>query len=399
MTVALVLSGGGARGAYELGALAVLLPELERRGERPTLLVGTSVGAFNCAYLAARAHVPAEQLAEEAMPLWLSMRHRDVLAPIVSLASLRRSGSYVRQLLGLSGPRLEALLDPQPLPRTLARVVSFADVRDNVQAGRVIVAVTATSAYSGRTAVFHAGGASPEADAVRQIEYVSVELGADHVRASGAIPVVFPPVHVRHPERARGWYFDGGTRLNTPIKPALALGAERVVVIGLNSIAPAPDDRLADERRPNLFEGAAQVALGLLTDRLVEDVRELAEANLPDHDERRIPYIFIGPRGRESIGELAASVYRERYCGLRGLLRDRDLSLLGRLVAGGDGALNGELLSALFFAPELLGQLVDLGRADARAWLAEEHDDGPWQIGPMREQAGQAAASVVRRAA
>ncbi len=386
MSVALVLSGGGARGAYELGALSVLLPELERRGERPTVIVGTSVGAFNAAYLAARAHVPAEQLAAEAEPLWSSLRHRDVLAPILSAASLRRSLAYVRQLLGLAGPRLDALLDPEPLPQTLARIVPFADIRENVAAGRVVVAVTATSAYSGRTVVFHAGGGSPEDDPVRQIVYVETELGPDHVRASGAIPVIFPPVHVPGPPLARGWYFDGGTRLNTPIKPALALGAQRVVVIGLNSVAPPPDNRLADESRPNLFEGAAQVVQGMLSDRLVEDVRDLAEQNLPGHDERRIPYIFVGPRGRESIGEIAAEVYRDHYSGLRGLLRDRDLALLGRLVAGGDGALNGELLSALFFAPELLRALVDLGRTDATAWLSEEHEEGIWQVGPLPEQ-------------
>jgi len=398
MTVALVLSGGGARGAYEMGALSVLLPELERRGERPTVLVGTSVGAFNCAYLAARAHVQASQLVDEALPLWQSLRHRDVLAPIISAASLRRTGSYLRQLLGLGGTRIDSLLEPAPLPRTLAEMVPFSDVRENVAAGRVTVAVTATSAYSGRTAVFHAGGESPETDAVRQIVYVEVELSPDHVRASGAIPVIFPPVHVQQPEAARGWYFDGGTRLNTPIKPALALGADRVAVIGLNSIAPAPDDRLASDQRPNLFEGAAQVTQALLADRLVEDVRELAEQNLPGHEERRVPYIFIGPRGRESIGEIATEVYRERYSGVRGLLRDRDLALLGRIVAGGDSALNGELLSALFFAPELLGKLIDLGRGDALAWLAEDHEEGLWQVGPLPAQA-HSASPVADRAA
>src|ERR1700751_3784993 len=130
MTVALVLSGGGARGAYEMGALSVLLPELERRGERPTVRVGTSVGAFNCAYLAARAHVPAAQLVDEALPLWQSLRHRDVLAPIVSAASLRRTGSYLRQLLGLGPPRIDSLLDSAALPRTLAQMAPFADIRD-----------------------------------------------------------------------------------------------------------------------------------------------------------------------------------------------------------------------------------------------------------------------------
>src|SRR5207244_12512377 len=105
MTVALVLSGGGARGAYEMGALSVLLPELERLGERPTVLVGTSVGAFNSAYLAARAHVPAAQLVEEALHSWSSIRHRDVLAPVISRGSLCRMGAYARLLLALSGQR------------------------------------------------------------------------------------------------------------------------------------------------------------------------------------------------------------------------------------------------------------------------------------------------------
>jgi NTE family protein len=370
-----------------MGALSVLLPELERRGERPSVLVGTSVGAFNCAYLAARAHVPARQLVGEALPLWRSLRHRDVLAPILSGSARRRSSLYVRQLLGLGGPRIDSLMDPEPLPRTLARIVSFQAIADNVAAGRVTVAVATTSAYSGRTVVFHAGGAAAQRDPVRQIEYVAAELGDDHVRASGAIPVIFPPVHVREPERARGWYYDGGTRLNTPIKPALELGAERVVVIGLNSIAPAPGERLASEQRPNLFEGAAQVVQALLMDRLVEDVRELAEENLPGHDEHKVPYIFVGPRGRESIGEIATEVYRSRYAGLRGLLRDRDLALLGRIVAAGDSALNGELLSALFFAPEMLRELVELGRSDAEAWLAEAHEEGLWQVGPLPDQA------------
>jgi NTE family protein len=394
LSVALVLSGGGARGAYEMGALSVLLPELERTGQRPQIIVGTSVGAFNAAYLAARAHVPARDLVEDGLKHWSSFRHRDVLAPLLSRNALRLSGRYGRQLLGLGGRRLDGLLDPAPLPHTLARIVSFADLRDNVHSGRVTVAVTATSSYSGRTVVFHAGGSPPASDLVRQIEYVSTELREDHVRASGAIPILFPAVHVHAPEQARGWYFDGGTRLNTPIKPALALGADRVVVIGLNSIAPGPEDRLAAERRPNLFDGAAQVVQGLLVDRLVEDVRELAEENLPGHDERRIPYIFVGPRGRESIGELACEVYRERYAGVRGLWRDRDLALLGRAVAGGDSALNGELLSALFFAPELLGQLIELGRTDAQAWLRDEHEQGLWQVGPLgRTEDGLAAAA------
>jgi NTE family protein len=83
-------------------------------------------------------------------------------------------------------------------------------------------------------------------------------------------------------------------------------------------------------------------------------------------------------------------VWNEHYSGVRALVRDRDrgLSALGRFVAGGDDPIHGELLSFLFFAPEFLAELIELGRDHARGWLAREHDHdhGPWQLGPMPPQ-------------
>jgi NTE family protein len=244
-------------------------------------------------------------------------------------------------------------------------------------------AVTATSALSGRTVVFHAGGDSPGRDSVRQIDYVATGLTSEHVRASGAIPGLFPAVHVGAPARARGWYFDGGTRLNTPIKPALELGADRVVVIGLNAIADRPRE-LAGSHRPDVYEASAQVMHGLLIERLTDDMRELAAENVSDGDaDRLIPYIFVAPQKRDELGAIAARVWREHYSGARGLLRDRDLALVGRFVAGGDDPVHGELLSLLFFAPEFARELIALGRKHAREWLTAPHEDGIWQTGPL----------------
>jgi NTE family protein len=383
VSVALVLSGGGARGAYEIGALSVLLPELERRGEQPRIVVGTSVGAFNAAFYAANVHRPLPEAMADGVRLWSEMRWRDVLGSVTSLRGLARLFSFSGQLLGLRRPRIRSLLDPAPLEPTLARAVSFERIARNIEAGQVqSAAVTATSAHTGRTVVFQAGGASPPRDELREIDYVAAPLDSANVRASGAIPGLFPAVHVPTPGRARGWYFDGGTRLNTPIKPALALGAERVVVIGLNSIAPAPPE-LAGEHRPDVFEGTAQIFQGLLIDRLVDDMRELAAENAPDQAGRRVPYVFVAPRQRDEIGAIAARVYNERFAGIRGLFRDRNLSILGRIVAGGDDAIHGELLSFLLFAPEFLGELIALGKEHAREWLAQQHDDGPWRTGPL----------------
>lgn len=379
---AIVLAGGGARGAYEVGALSVLMPVLEQRGERPSIIVGTSVGAFNSAYLAAHADRPVAEVANDGIGWWEALRWRDVMAPLTSPRSVLRSLRYLGRLLWVKQPRIDALLHPDALPKTLERIVSFERIRANVGHVLDVAAVVTTSALTSRTVVFHAGGRSPERDEVRGIDYVGTELLPDHVLASGAIPGLFPARHVPSPERARGWYYDGGTRLNAPIKPALEFGADRVVVIGLNSVTPAPDGDLASDDEPDVFEGAAQLLQALLVDPLEQDVRALAEQNLPGHEGRKVPYIFVTPRERYGVGELASRIWRERYAGVRGFLRDRDLNILGRFTAAGNGPIHGELLSFLFFAPEFARALVEIGQADARAWLAQSHDDGPWRLGP-----------------
>src|ERR671934_3072183 len=118
--VGLVLAGGGARGAYEMGALSVLLPVLEERGERPRVIVGTSVGALNAAFLAATAQLPAKEAVEDGVRAWTQIRFEQVLDHLGSPGALRRLVRYVGQFLGLPGARLEALLDPTPLRATLA---------------------------------------------------------------------------------------------------------------------------------------------------------------------------------------------------------------------------------------------------------------------------------------
>jgi NTE family protein len=376
------MSGGGARGSYEIGVLSVLMPELERRGERPSIVVGTSVGAFNAAFVAASAHRPAAEAIGAGIRYWHELTWTDSLEPIGAIGDEPVRRRLLAQLLGVRRPRVHALLDPTPLETTLERVVDFDQLARNVADGALeTVAVATTSALTGRTVVFHAGGESPERDAVRQIDYVATRLDGSHVRASGSIPTLFPAVHVDAPERARGWYFDGGTRLNTPIKPALEFGADRVVVIGLNSIAPAPE-QLAGPHRPDLFEASAQVMQALIVDRLADDVRELAAENVPNGDgDKVIPYVFVAPKERDEIGAIAARVWNEKYSSLRGLGRDRDLSLLGRFVAGGDDAAHGELLSFLFFSPEFARELIELGQRHARDWLADNPD--VWRTGPL----------------
>jgi NTE family protein len=383
-SVALVLAGGGARGAYEAGALSVLLPALDERGERPRIVLGTSAGALNAGFFAAGAHLAPADLVPKALAIWESVSWGEVARGLFSGASLRRVGEYAGEVLGVPRARLESLLDPEPLRTTLRQWVDFPQVGRNLESGVLDVAgVVATSALTGRSVVFHWGLQSPPADPRRGIDYVATPLTEAHVLASSAIPAAFPAVHVDEPRIARGWYFDGGTRLNTPIRPALDFGAERVVVVALNSLAQGPP-QLAGEDRPDALQGVGQILVGLLDDQLTADVQTLATINRLGAVDRRIPYILVAPPQRDSIAQLALQVVREHYDGLVDAIRSPDIALLTRLTAGETDSGHAELLSFLLFAPEFSRALIELGQQDARRWIAETHDlDGLWQVGPM----------------
>jgi NTE family protein len=395
--VALVLAGGGARGAYEIGVLSELLPVLERRGERPDIVVGTSVGALNAAFLAATADRPVDEVVERGRQVWEEVGYDDVLRSMVGPEEVAHALRSFADLVGIPGVRAWSLLDPAPLAATLKRAIPFADIRRNVAHGVLTAAaVVATSGESGRSVVFHNGGGRPKRDRQRGIEYVVTEIGLDHVRASAAIPSVFPAVKVGTPASARGWYFDGGTHLNTPIKPALALGADRVIVVALNSLASEPTGS-GRPSRPDAYDGVSQLFQALLVDPLVHDVHTLTTINevvgepsagsksAADYHprKRRIPYILVAPRSRNTIGEVAGRVYRKHYSGLSGAARSADLALLGHALDAALNPVRGELFSYLFFAPEFARELLELGRADARRWLTRRHDDGPWRLRPL----------------
>jgi NTE family protein len=236
------------------------------------------------------------------------------------------------------------------------------------------------SARTGRSIVFHTGG-TPDTvhDDKRAIDYIAAPLSEAHVRASSAIPALFPAVRLDD-----GWHFDGGTRLNAPIKPALAFGAKRVIVIGLHSIAPGHD--VAGDERPDIAAGAALVLDALLADPLVEDLQTLITINGLAGRERQIPYIFVAPPERDTIGQIARDVFREHYHALLDVPRSPQLAFLGRLIDADADPLHGELLSYLFFAPEFAEALIERGREDARSWLEEPHDEGLWDLGPLGRQ-------------
>jgi NTE family protein len=367
--------------------LSVLLPWLEQgHGQRPDVIVGTSVGALNASFIAAHASEATEEVAQAGCEAWRKITYREVLEPFLSIEELAVAGRLALSLV-LRGVAAYGLLDPAPLAATLPDLINFADIHKNVtdpDVGLRACAVVATAAHTNRTVVFHDGGPDPRGDERRGIDYEATEIKEEHVLASAAIPVAFPAIHVHEPDRAVGWYFDGGTRLNTPIKPALKLDAARIIVVGLNSVAPAPPS----SQRPDLFDGASQIVQGLLVDPVVGDVETLATINEAVADaggDRRevVPYIFVAPSSPNRIGEIAAEVYREHYSGVKGIRRSSDLALLGRVIGADRNSTRGELFSYLFFAPEFATRLIELGREDATRWTQQRHDDDGWQLGRL----------------
>lgn len=373
--VGLVLAGGGARGAYEAGVLSVLLPALPR-DERPNIIVGASVGAINGSYIAATVPDGGDPTLAAGRQVWEHLHWGDVLAT-PSLKDLERLARGAVNFTGLLSLDIPSLLDTSPLGGTLERAIPFDAIGEHVENGQLITAAVVTmSARTGRSIVFHTGGTPTQVrDDKRAIDYVPAALTETHVRASSAIPALFPAVRLDD-----GWHFDGGTRLNAPIKPALAFGAKRVIVIGLHSIAPG---RVGGDERPDLAAGAALVLDALLADPLVEDLQTLTTINRLAAPERRIPYIFVAPPERDTIGQIARDVFRRHYGGLHHVHRSPQLAFFGRLIDADADPLHGELLSYLFFAPEFARALIERGRADAEAWLAEPHDDGLWDLGPL----------------
>jgi NTE family protein len=391
--VGLVLSGGGARGAYELGVLSVLAPVLEQRGERPRIIVGTSVGALNAAYLAAGVDRGLVSVVEAGCQLWREVQYGDVLGPLLSARDLGLVLRFGLEFLGVRVGSMPSLLDNAPLADLINTQVSFDKLAQNVRSGVIDMAgVAATSYETGRSVVFYDSQAGPPRDDKRAIDYSSTRLAAVHVRASAAIEALFPAVEVTEPAGMGGWYGDGGTSLNTPLKPALAFGAERLIVIGLNSIAGSP--RAAAKRPADVLDGVAQAVQALLADQLAGDVATLATINqivaagkpaaqgAPSSDGHRvIPYIFVAPPERFTVGRLASTIYRRHYAGLAGLRRAPDLAFLGRMLDAARNPARGELFSYVFFAPEFAAALIEQGRQDAQWWLEQDHHDGPWRVG------------------
>jgi NTE family protein len=396
-TVGLVIAGAAARGAYEAGAISVLIPELDRQGKRPTVMVGSSAGGINAFLLAQYSDLEADEAVQKIVDVWARIELSNVLSPILP-AALSTGALSLAEFLGIPGVRLKSLFDTAPLRTTVKQHFEADRLHRNIQEGRVRALALAATAPNGRTTVFveaTAGVRPPKPDKERAIDYVFSTIAPEHVLASAAIPVLFPPifVKVKHPAKASGWYRDGLVRLNAPIKPALALGAEQLALVASEpdtypSATPGP----AKDEEPDIEDAGAQLLHAVLADHMVEDILTFHTINhLVDqlagqlgklrsdvhikkkngHSYQFVDSIFAGPHEPGLLGNAAEEYYEKHYgSGWKFL---STFTLLGRLL-GNNSKSRGELLSWLFFEPKFLQKIIKMGQDDAEQRLKAARD-------------------------
>ena len=360
-----MLTGGGARAAYQVGVLKAVRDILGGPVKNPfPILCGTSAGAINAAALAVFAD-DFTRAVGNLLEVWERMRCNLVYR--TDFASISGTGlRWLAALMLLRRKNPVSLLDNTPLRGTLEKLLPFERIQQNIDAGSVYaVSITASGYTSGQSVSFFQGVPELEGWERQQRIGAAVPLKLEYLLASSALPFIFPAVKVH-----REYFGDGSMRQIAPVSPALHLGADRVLVVGTGR-------QTADlaRARSNIYPSLAQIAghalNSIFLDSLMVDIERLQRINrtltaIPQElitqrkiDLRPVKVLFISPS--HPIERIAARFVHE-------------LPPMVRFVLRPTGAMNragSNLASYLLFEETFCRALIDLGYQDTTARAAE----------------------------
>lgn len=361
---ALVLSGGGARGAYQVGVLQGISEILKKEKIDPPfrILSGTSAGAINTAKLAST-NGDFHTAVSELVQLWAKIKTDHVFkADIMSLNTLGLGA-----LLGGKQKRFNSILDTAPLKNLIETNCNFNNIQSNLENGLFDSVIITANNYSRNSAVSFIQTASRVNETLlkwKEVRRKSVhaQLKSEHILASASIPMLFPPIQLNGEP-----YGDGCVRNNTPCSPSIRMGANKLLVIGVRSSSATGEAPLKEDSK--IIHDASMVRIlntllnAVMLDAVEQDVQRIQRLNELYHEAtlsdvnfkskvlKKIPAICISPS--QDIGELA----RNKAHHVPRILR-MTINAFGEL----DEA--SELLSYLLFDSDFCQSLINMGHSD-----------------------------------
>lgn len=358
--LALMLPGGGARGAYQVGVLKAVAELLGRKESPFRIISGTSAGAINAAVMASHAEDFAHG-AERLEHFWGNFRCHHIYRtdwPHILGRGLHWLASMTLGGLGVANPR--SLLDNQPLGRLLERELDVEGIEKSVDDGLLeALLVTASGYTSGRAVTFFQAGEHIKGwEAGKRIGR-RAKIRAQHLLASAALPLLFPAARIGHE-----YFGDGGMRHITPLSPPIRMGADRMLVIGTRDVRPDPEPTEHVDY-PSLGQIGGYLLDVIFMDYLTNDLARLARINRTLEQvppERRD---WTGLRHVETLLIQPSTDLREIAMRHRHRVPASVRTLLRGIGAWGEG----RLPSYLLFEAEFCRELIGLGYRDG---LAEE---------------------------